>query len=297
MKILWMTSLRPLMISKLNDRIQENFINSIISLESNIEFSFTQFDEIGAKDFIDSKKVKNFFTNIPKSFLPTKKKYSNKIMLVNALNQFLENDFTHLVYSTADIVIPSNLIYNLEKLNKINNNYCALIFPNILCKNGVIKSTFWPHYGIDLFVFKLSTEKARYFKNIINSWDQYDWGINDNFYVAVSEALNLNIYNMYKNSSIIKYENNFSDFHEDNNWRVLSWNENRKYFKNFLKINNISLNYSRLSYYYILIKIFNFRDLSFKLFMSYLIFYTYFPIKKIYDEIKKIFDKSHKYKK
>ena len=292
MKILWMTSLRPFGVSTSNDLIQENFINSIISLQSNIEFSFTQFDELGVQDFVNSKKIKKFYSNIVKSSLPPKKKYSNKLMLSNALNEFIDNDFTHLVYSTADIIAPSNLIYNLEKFNKINNDYCALIFPNLLCKNGEVKSTFWPHYGIDLFVFKLSKEKAKYFQKIIYSWDQYDWGINDNFYVAASEALNLTIYNMYKNSSIIKYENNFSDFKEDGDWMVSSWNENKKYFQNFLQSNNLSLNYSRFSYYYLLLKIFNFRDLSFKLLMSYLIFYTYFPIKKIYDLIGKILSKN-----
>ena len=285
MKILWMTSLRPLTVSKSNDLIQDNFINSIISLESNIEFSFTQFDETGVQNFIDSKKIKKFYTNISKSSLPSGKKYSNKIMLSNALNEFIDNDFTHLVYSTADIIAPSNLIYNLEKFNKMNNDYCALIYPNILCKNGMIESTFWPHYGIDLFVFKLSREKAEYFKKIIQSWHQYDWGINDNFYVAASEALNLSIHNMYKNSSVIKHENNFSDFDEGENWRVLSWNENKKFFRNFLQSNNISLNYARLSYYFLLLKIFNFRDLSLKLLMTYLIFYTYFPIQKIYNLI------------
>jgi hypothetical protein len=292
MKILWMTSLRPFGVFTSNDLIQENFINSIISLQSNIEFSFTQFDELGVQDFVNSKKIKKFYSNIAKSSLPPKKKYSNKLMLSNALNEFIDNDFTHLVYSTADIIAPSNLIYNLEKFNKINNDYCALIFPNLLCKNGEVKSTFWPHYGIDLFVFKLSKEKAKYFQKIIYSWDQYDWGINDNFYVAASEALNLTIYNMYKNSSIIKYENNFSDFKEDGDWMVSSWNENKKYFQNFLQSNNLSLNYSRFSYYYLLLKIFNFRDLSFKLLMSYLIFYTYFPIKKIYDLIGKILSKN-----
>ena len=131
MKILWMTSLRPFGVSISNDLIQENFINSIISLQSNIEFSFTQFDEVGVQDFVNSKKIKNFYSNIAKSSLPPKKKYSNKLMLSNALNEFINNDFTHLVYSTADIIVPSNLIYNLEKFNKINNDYCALIFPNL----------------------------------------------------------------------------------------------------------------------------------------------------------------------
>ena len=54
------------------------------------------------------KKIKCYYKNIPKHKLPDNKKYSNKMMLSNALNQYLDNDddFQYLIYSTADIIVP-----------------------------------------------------------------------------------------------------------------------------------------------------------------------------------------------
>ena len=36
-----------------------------------------------------------------------------------------------------------------------------------------LKNSFWPHYGIDLIVFKLSKNKALEFKKIIKSYNLY----------------------------------------------------------------------------------------------------------------------------
>ena len=30
------------------------------------------------------------------------------------------------------------------------NNLCSFVYPNTHVTNGVIKSSFWPHYGIDI---------------------------------------------------------------------------------------------------------------------------------------------------
>jgi hypothetical protein len=54
-----------------------------------------------------------------------------------------------------------------------------------------------------------------------------------------------------------------------------------KYLIEFLKENNLSKLYAYGSYYYLLYKIFNLRDLNLNLFLSYLIFYPYNLIKKI----------------
>ena len=54
MKILWMTSLRPIGKSKENDNIQELFIKSVTNLKSEVKFSFTQFDDNGVEDYIKS---------------------------------------------------------------------------------------------------------------------------------------------------------------------------------------------------------------------------------------------------
>ena len=286
MKALWLVSFRPIGKSKINDLFQSVFVDSIKSLDFDITFSLTQFDEINVKEFIEKKKIKNFFKNIPKNQLPYKKKYSNKLMLENALEQYInEDDFEYLIYSTADIIVPNNLFESLSKIKL--DNYCAFIYPNTHSTNGTIKNSFWPHFGIDLIIFKITKEKAVKFKEIIKSYNQYDWGINENFYIAASEALKLKTINIFKNSNVIKFDNDFESFSEDRDWQSISWKENQGYLLNFLIHNNLSKMYAYGSYYYLLFKVFNFKDLNFNLFLSYLIFYPYNLIKKIITKIKK----------
>ena len=279
MKALWLVSFRPIGKSKINDYYQSKFVNSVKSLDFDITFSLTQFDELNVKNFINEKKIKNYYINIPKKDLPNGKKYSNKLMLKNALDQYINNEFDFLIYSTADIIVPNKLFSVLSKIKE--NNYCSLIYPNIHVSNGVIKNTFWPYYGIDLIVFKISKEKAIKFNQIIKSYNQYDWGINENFYIAASEALNLKKFNLFKYCSVIKYENDFEAFTEDRTWQINSWNENQKYLLNFLRENKLSKLYAYGSYYYLLYKIFNFKDLNFNLLLSYLIFYPLNLTKKL----------------
>tara|TARA_B100001121_G_scaffold302472_1_gene315123 strand:+ start:1154 stop:2014 length:861 start_codon:yes stop_codon:yes gene_type:complete len=286
MKALWLVSFRPIGKSKSNDFYQSIFVDSLKSINFDITFSLTQFDEENVKNFINSKEIKKFYKNISKKNLPNNKKYSNKIMLDNALDQFLENDeFQYLIYSTADIVVPNNLFEILSKIKK--KNFCALVYPNTHITNGKIKNNFWPHYGIDLVVFKISKDKAIDFKRIIKSYNQYDWGINENFYVAASEALRLDIFNLFKYINIIKFDNDLKSFEEDREWQINSWKENQQYLLNFLEDNNLSKLYAYGSYYYLLFKIFNLRDLNLRLFLSYLIFYPYNLIKKIISYFKK----------
>ena len=45
MKVLWMTSLRPLGKSTENDKIQELFVKSVLNINKKITFSLTQFDD------------------------------------------------------------------------------------------------------------------------------------------------------------------------------------------------------------------------------------------------------------
>ena len=206
-------------------------------------------------------------------------------MLQNSLNQFLENDFQYLIYSTADIIVPNNLFTVLSKIDK--SDFCALVYPNTHITNGVIKNNFWPHYGIDLIIFKFSKDKARKFKDMIKEYNQYDWGINENFYIAVSEALDLKKINLFKYLSVLKFENDFEAFTENRSWQIKSWKENQEYFLNFLKHVKLSELYAKGSYYYLLYKIFNFKDLNFKLTLSYLIFYPYNLVKKIFSLFKK----------
>ena len=86
---------------------------------------------------------------------------------------------------------------------------------------------------------------------------------------------------MYKYANALKFDNDFQAFNENRNSQRKSWIENQKYFLDFLIENKISKVYAYGSYYYLLYKIFRFRDLNFNLFLSYLIFYPYNLSKKI----------------
>ena len=160
MKALWLVSFRPIGKSKINDFYQSIFVDSIKSLDLDITFSLTQFDEQNVSDFIKKKEIKNFYINIQKDKLPEGKKYSNKLMLDNALDQFIDkDDFQYLIFSTADIVVPNNLFKTLSRIK--DDKYCALIYPNTHVKNGKIINKFWPHYGIDLIIFKITKNDAK----------------------------------------------------------------------------------------------------------------------------------------
>ena len=286
MKALWLVSFRPIGTSKVNDFYQSLFVDSVKSIDFDITFSLTQFDEKNVEEFIKEKKLKKFYINIPKTDLPLNKKYSNKLMLENALNQFdNDSEFQYLIYSTADIIVPNNLFKILSKIKY--ENFCGLVFPNTHVTNGAIKNNFWPYYGIDLIIFKISKEKINKFKEIIKSYNQYDWGINENFYIAASEALGLKTINLFKYLNVLKFDNDFEAFTEDRSWQIASWKENQGYFLDFLKYNKLSKWYAYGSYYYLLYKIFNFKDLSFKLLLAYIIFYPFNLIKKVLFMIRK----------
>ena len=276
-----MTSLRPIGKSIENDEIQNLFVESLRNLKTEMTLSLTQFDDEGVKEYIEKQNIKNYFVNFEKKKLPDGNKYSNKIMLENAIDQYLKDDFEYFVYSTADILVPKTIVQSIEKIKKkvgISKDFCALIYPNILKKNQTIESETTPHFGIDLFVFKISKNKMLKLKEAIKSWDQFDWGINDNFYVSVCEMLDLPIYNIYRDNKLIKIENDFKTIKEDRTWQTTSWKKNQKFFINFLSKNNLSLLYAYGSYYYLLIKIFRFRDFNFNLFIVYFKFYIKTPL-------------------
>ena len=64
MKVLWLVSFRPIGKSKPNDLFQSMFVDSVKSLNADIYFSLTQFNEQNVEKFIKKKKIKNFYKNI-----------------------------------------------------------------------------------------------------------------------------------------------------------------------------------------------------------------------------------------
>ena len=290
MNVLWMTSLRPIGKSSENDKIQDLFIKSVQNIEKPIKFSLTQFDDDNVEEYLIKNKINCYFLNVEKKKLPSNKKYSNKLMLENGLNQFLKSDFNYFIYSTADLLIPKNIFFHIENMKEFNSyhEFCALVYPNILKKNGIIKSVTTPHYGIDIFIFKITKKSAEKLKNAILNWHQYDWGINDNFYVSVCELLNLPICNIYKDITIIKHENDFKTINENRDWQINSWNENQKYFLSFLEDNNLPKLYATGSYYYLLFKIFKLKDMNINLAITYIKFYLKLPFALLNKLVKKL---------
>jgi len=270
MKILWATTFRPLKLSVNNDIYQEIFINSLKNLNASIDVCVTQFDDYGVENFLSKSELKYKFINYPKINLPDNKKYSNKIMLENALIEYCKdsNDYSFFVYSTSDIMVVYNLIVELKKKEKEES--LSLIFPNTLVRNGKLLGYYDVVYGIDLIILRLSKQKAKILLKAIKDWNQYDWGINEHFLIAVSSLLKLKTSNLIKKMDLVKFENNFESVQEDRSWQINSWLENQKFLIYFLKKNNLSVFYAKGSYYFLLYKVFNLKDINFRLFIIYL---------------------------
>ena len=283
MKILWQVSFRPLNKSEDNDNIQKKFLKNISKLNLDITLSVTQFGEEGIENLIKEENLKFKYFNFPKNKLPKKKKYSNSIMLKNSLEYYLENKFDYFIFSNSDVIINPKISKILK--SKKPKNYMGFIYPNILIKNGYKISPTTPHYGIDFIAFKLSKEKASDFLNLVSIYEQYDWGLIDNFYIACADKLKLNTENLFKKTKLIKYENKFSDFNENRIWQIKSWNENFVFFKRFINKNKLSTLYLHGSYYFLLLKLFKIKDLNFDLFIVYVRLYFNLPfhlIKKFF---------------
>lgn len=266
MKILWSTSFRSFGKSTNNDNIQKNFLTSLVSQNFDLTLFVTQFGEMGIENEIKKNNLKYIYKDA-KDKIPSTKKYSNKYMLKYSLEEFLKGDYDYYIHSTADLMLPFNMIENLKKFKK--NDILFFIFPNTLVVNGKILDPSTPLFGIDIFIFKIDKNKAKTFLNLVEDWDQYDWGVVDNFLIAAADNMKLDFANLYKNSNIIKFENDFSSFNEDTSWQSKSWRENNNYFKKFLKKNNLSNYYAIGSYYYLAYKFFRVRDLNFNLLICY----------------------------
>ena len=278
MKLLIATSFRPFQVSKNNDSYQLMFLNSLKNFNCDLTICATQFDDSGVENILRESGLPYIYNNISKNNLPIGKKYSNHEIFRKGLNEFCKNknNYDFFIYSCSDILLPSNLINELSKRKNIQA--VNLIYPNTQIKNGKILNYYTFIYGIDLIIFRIDKLQARLFLEALSDWKQYDWGINEHFLLAIANLLNLPISNLVKYMDVIKFENNFSDTKEDRTWQINAWNENKIYLIDFLKRHNLSLLYAKGSYYYLLYRIFNFKDLNLRLFIIYIkVFLYYLP--------------------
>ncbi len=276
MKLLISTSFRPFGISINNDIYQLMFLNSLKNLNCNLTICATQFDDFGVENMLRESGLQYIYNNISKDNLPIGKKYSNQKIFLTALQEFCkyENNYDFFIYSCSDILLPSNLISELSKRKDILG--VNLIYPNTQIKNGKMLNYYTFIYGIDLIIFRIDKLKAKLFLEALSDWKQYDWGINEHFLLAIANLLNLPVSNLVRYMDVIKFENNFSDTKEDRSWQINAWNQNKIYLINFLNHHNLSLLYAKGSYYYLLYKIFNFKDLNLRLLIIYIKAFLYY---------------------
>ena len=278
MYLLIETSFRPVAISKNNDLYQLMFLNSLKNLNCDLTICATQFDDLGVENVLRESGLNYIYNNISKNNLPDGKKYSNHKIFLRALQEFCkqENNYDFFIYSCSDILLPSNLSNELLKRRDFIG--VNLIYPNTLIKNGKMLNYYDVIYGIDLIMFRIDKLKAKLFLEALSDWKQYDWGINENFLLAIAHLLHLPVSNLIRHMDLIKFENNFNETKEDRTWQINSWNQNKIYLIDFLKRYNLPLLYAKGSYYYLLYKIFNFKDLNLRLLIIYIkVFLYYLP--------------------
>ena len=260
MKFLWSTSFRSFGRSVNNDILQKNFLNSLKSLNLDITLFVTQFGEEEVESQLKEQSIKYIYKDA-KDKIPANKKYSNKYMLKYSLEEFLSSHYDYYVHSTVDLILPFNIKESLLKF-KNKTNTLFFIFPNTLVVNGKLTNPNSPLFGIDIFIYKIDKEMAKSMLYLVEDWEQYDWGIVDNFLISISEKIKLDFVNLYKTSNIIKFENDFYSFGENSSSQKLSWIENNNNYLKFLKKNGINSLYAKGSYYFLALQFFRIKDLN-----------------------------------
>jgi hypothetical protein len=254
------------------------FLNSLKNLNCNLTICATQFDDFGVENILRESGLQYIYNNISRDNLPDGKKYSSQKIFSTALKEFCKNEsnYDFFIYSCSDILVPSNLANELLKRKDFLG--VNLIYPNTLIQNGKMLNYYHAIYGIDLIAFRIDKLKAKLFLEVLSDLKQYDWGIQENFLLSIAQLLNLPISNLIRHMDVVKFENNFSEIKEDKSWQINSWHQNKIYLIDFLKRHKLSLFYAKGSYYYLLYKIFNFKDFNFRLLIIYIkVFLYYLP--------------------
>ena len=197
-KILWITSFRGFNGSR-DEKIQRNFIKQF-NKKNNIIFCITQFNEKNVKKNLLKLKSYYYFKNsIRKPY-----RYCQNDILKNGVEIAIKEKIETVIWSTADIILSKD--FN-KTINNLKINTFATVFPNIhIYKNKPIDYTY-PHFGLDLFVMKLSFNK---FKKIIKLNDQclnYDWGCFEHFLFSISRILKLKVKNLKGDIDVFKFDN------------------------------------------------------------------------------------------
>lgn len=278
MKILWVTTFRSFGISNKNDILQKKFLKNLQKLNCKITLSITIFNEVNIEKNINVKGIKTvFFKN--KKKLPHNSKYSQSICMSNAMKLFDEN-YDCIIWSTADISIPKNLIDKIKSYK--DKNILMTAFPMFYVSSQNQINYYSSNWGLDLFILKISSkEKVRKLKKIINECPNFGWGCYEHFFSSISDALDIKFINICKNLVIKKYNNDRNAFNDFRKNEIISWKINQKHLIRYLKKNNLNSLFATGSMYYLIYKFFNFKEINLRLFVIYLKIFFMLPFNLI----------------
>ena len=205
----------------------------------------------------------------------------------NAMKLFDES-YDCIIWSTADISIPRNLINKIRSYKE--KNILMTVFPMYYVSSKNQISSYSSNWGLDLFILKISSkEKVKKLKRIINECPNFGWGCYEHFFSSISDALNIKYINICKNLIIKKYNNDRNAFNDFRNNEIISWKINQRYLLNYLKKNNLNNLFAKGSMYYLIYKFFNFKEMNFRLIIIYFKIVFKLPIVLIRLLYRKIF--------
>lgn len=266
MKLLWVTTFRSFNISSENDDVQHNFLKSLEYHKKNIDLCVTTFKEKNVTKNLNYYKIKKYIFN-NKHKLIYFSKYSQSICMTNAMQILKKKQYDYLVWSTADIIIPKNLIKVLNKY--FNNNAIFTVFPQYQI-NGKKYEKYPDNFGLDIFIIKNNKESIKVLSSLIKTCKNYGWGCYEHFLSSIHEVLQVKFINLFKHIKIFKYDNDRIAFNDTRKNEIKSWRQNQKFLINYLKINKLSTFYATGSMYYLLYKLFRIQDQNFTSIISHI---------------------------
>ena len=225
----------------LNDEIQLRFLNGL-SKQSHKNFTLvvTIFRE---------KKVEETLVRFPidskifVSELPADKKFSLTEVLCNGIDVSIDNNSSFLIWTTCDVIFEVDF---LEKVClHLGRRSMLTSHPH---KSMEKKEPLSINSGFDIIGFGKNVLTKPGFREAIEKYKFYDWGLFEHFLIALGVHHKCVASNIYLKSPIFKIENDRVPGNETNTWLAKCWDINKTQLNSFLIDKKMSLMFFNLTY-------------------------------------------------
>ncbi len=281
-RILWATTFRDFKNNK-NDSIQYIFLNSLKSIENvEIDLCVTMFGEKNVKNNILNIFPNSFFFESSK-YLPNGVRYSQSLVMNNALELMKTKDYDALAWSTCDLYIPQGSFGFLSKFSE--QEFIATSHPNaVIDENGKYK-IYGFESGVDFFCFvNLSKVNIDKFIQINKNYPNYDFGIYEHLIISLAEIFKCNLINFQSFFQLLKFENDRKLTDESKIWLNSSWKNNQKALLSMLSDFNISKYYA-YNMFYCSFKMFRYSSSYYRYYIKLINEFIYLFFKNLYQKI------------